>query len=46
MPLFCCPLCGGTLAEGPRTLRCPAGHCFDRSKEGYVHLLPVGQKHS
>ena len=46
MPLFCCPLCGGTLAEGPRALRCPAGHCFDRAKEGYVHLLPVGQKHS
>lgn len=46
MPLFCCPLCGGPLAEEPRALRCPAGHCFDRAKEGYVHLLPVGQKHS
>jgi len=46
MSLFCCPLCGGRLTEEPPSLRCPAGHCFDRAREGYVHLLPVGQKHS
>lgn len=46
MSHFCCPLCGGPLAEIPGGLRCPAGHCYDRAKEGYVNLLPVNQKHS
>ena len=35
-----CPLCGAPLA-GDVTLKCPSGHCFDRAKEGYWHLLPV-----
>ena len=35
-----CPLCGGPL-RGESTLKCPKGHCFDRAKEGYWHLLPV-----
>ena len=46
MSLFLCPLCGGPLTGDGRGLRCPSRHCFDRAKEGYVHLLPVGQKHS
>ena len=46
MTIFRCPLCGGPLWEIPQGLRCPKGHSFDRAKEGYVHLLPVGQKHS
>lgn len=46
MSFFLCPLCGGPLADNGSGLRCPAGHCFDRAREGYVHLLPVGQKHS
>lgn len=46
MTIFRCPLCGGPLWEVPQGLRCPKGHSFDRAKEGYVHLLPVGQKHS
>lgn len=46
MSLFLCPLCGGALFEDGSGLRCRAGHCFDQAKEGYVHLLPVGQKHS
>ena len=46
MPLFCCPLCGKALADLGNGLRCPAGHCFDRAGAGYVHLLPVNQKHS
>lgn len=25
---------------------CPTGHCFDIARQGYVHLLPVQQKHS
>ena len=35
-----CPLCGGPLT-GEQDLKCPAGHCFDRAREGYWHLLPV-----
>ena len=46
MSQFCCPLCGGVLTETPAGLRCIAGHCFDRAKEGYVNLLPVNRKHS
>ena len=46
MSRFCCPLCGGVLTELPAGLRCPAGHYFDRAKEGYVNLLPVNQKNS
>lgn len=46
LSFFCCPLCGAPLAEDPRALRCPNRHSFDRAKEGYVHLLPVNQKHS
>lgn len=39
MPRFICPVCRGELAITERTLRCPSGHCFDMSKEGYVNLL-------
>lgn len=46
MTIFRCPLCGGPLWEVPQGLRCSKGHSFDRAREGYVHLLPVGQKHS
>lgn len=46
MSLFCCPLCGAPLADTANGLQCPGRHSFDRAKEGYVHLLPVGQKHS
>ena len=35
-----CPLCGGTL-QGETDLKCEKGHCFDRAREGYWHLLPV-----
>ena len=37
---WCCPLCGRPLS-GDAALKCPAGHSFDRAKEGYWHLLPV-----
>lgn len=43
---FLCPLCGEPLQSGLGGLCCPGGHCFDRALEGYVHLLPVGQKRS
>ena len=37
---WACPLCGKALS-GDTSLRCAGGHCFDRAKEGYIHLLPV-----
>lgn len=43
---FSCPLCGGALARDARTCRCPAGHCFDVAREGYVNLLPANRRHS
>lgn len=44
--LFCCPICAAPLCRTEKTYRCPAGHCFDRAREGYVHLLPANRKHS
>lgn len=39
-----CPLCRGTLIPAEKTCRCPAGHTFDRAKEGYISLLHGRQK--
>lgn len=44
--LFRCPLCGAALTRTERSCVCPAGHCFDIAREGYVYLLPVNRKHS
>jgi len=46
MSLFCCPLCGEPLSDTVSGVQCPRRHAFDRAREGYVYLLPVGQKHS
>lgn len=43
---FLCPICGQVLNREERSLRCPSGHSFDIARQGYVHLLPVQQKHS
>ena len=43
---FHCPICSRPLRREDRTLRCASGHCFDIARQGYVHLLPVQQKHS
>ena len=43
---FICPLCGSTLADTESSLRCAAGHSFDKARQGYAHLLPVQQKHA
>lgn len=44
--LFVCPLCGKPLTREETRCACPAGHSFDRAREGYCHLLPVNRKHS
>ena len=41
--LLRCPVCGQPFQLINRSLRCPAGHCFDLAKEGYVNLL-VGSR--
>ncbi len=46
MSIFICPHCGKELFRSGTALHCSAGHTFDRSAEGYVHLLPVNKKHS
>ena len=41
MSFFRCPLCAAPLKRGEHSYTCPAGHSFDRSAAGYVHLLPA-----
>ncbi len=36
---FICPVCRESLAEEEKLYRCKNGHCFDKSKFGYVNLL-------
>ncbi len=36
---FICPVCSQELEEHDKLYRCPNGHCFDKSKFGYVNLL-------
>lgn len=36
---FSCPVCGGPLIRGDRTLSCGKGHSFDLARQGYVNLL-------
>lgn len=41
-----CPICAALLQKKERTYGCDNGHCFDVARQGYIHLLPVQQKHS
>ena len=41
-----CPSCEQALEASDDRLLCAANHSFDRSKEGYVNLLPVQKKRS
>lgn len=42
-----CPLCAAALAVVDNGgLACPAGHRFDRARQGYFNLLPVQHKKS
>lgn len=39
MKIFCCPVCGQALTFAPKEAFCPAGHRFDRARQGYFNLL-------
>ena len=41
-----CPICGEKLNREDKRFTCPNRHSFDIARQGYVHLLPVQQKHS
>ena len=43
--MFCCPVCAGDLERQVAAYTCPAGHSFDRSREGYVNLLTRPPRH-
>lgn len=44
--MLTCPVCHLVLRLEGNTYRCEHGHAFDRAREGYVHLLPVGHGRS
>ena len=44
--IFSCPVCGKELKFDERSYKCESGHCFDRSKSGYVNLLTSDKMHS
>ena len=41
-----CPLCDQPLSREQNRYCCQNRHSFDIARQGYVHLLPVQQKHS
>ena len=41
-----CPICNSRLNREERRYCCENRHSFDVARQGYVHLLPVQQKHS
>jgi 23S rRNA (guanine745-N1)-methyltransferase len=42
--LLACPVCGAGLAVAGGSLRCAAGHSFDRARQGHVTLLAPGAR--
>lgn len=44
--MLTCPLCQGALTALDNGVACPAGHRFDRARQGYLNLLPVQHKKS
>lgn len=43
---YICPICGNQLSKIEKSFVCENNHSFDIARQGYVNLLPVGQKHS
>jgi len=44
--MLTCPLCSAPLLLADNGVACPAGHRFDRARQGYLNLLPVQHKNS
>lgn len=44
--MLTCPLCSAALLRVDNGVACPAGHRFDRARQGYLNLLPVQHKNS
>ena len=44
--MLSCPICAAALAAVDNGVTCPAGHRFDRARQGYLNLLPVQHKNS
>jgi 23S rRNA (guanine745-N1)-methyltransferase len=44
LDLLACPVCGAGLTADGGSLRCAAGHAFDRARQGHVTLLPPGHR--
>ena len=44
--MLACPLCQAVLTRLDNGVACPAGHRFDRARQGYLNLLPVQHKNS
>lgn len=44
--MLACPLCSAPLNALDNGVVCPAGHRFDRARQGYLNLLPVQHKNS
>lgn len=44
--MLVCPICSAALSTLDNGVGCPAGHRFDRARQGYLNLLPVQHKNS
>ncbi|MBV6288959.1 putative RNA methyltransferase [Pseudomonas aegrilactucae] len=44
--MLICPICSAALSTLDNGVGCPAGHRFDRARQGYLNLLPVQHKNS
>jgi 23S rRNA (guanine745-N1)-methyltransferase len=44
--MLACPICSEPLNAVDNGVACPAGHRFDRARQGYLNLLPVQHKNS
>jgi len=44
--MYICPICNSSLELLAKEAVCSNGHCFNRAKQGYYHLLPVNKKGS
>ncbi len=43
--MWICPICNRPLQEQDNGFRCDKNHSFDKSRSGYVHLVPAHRMH-